>query len=34
MSDTFDFVIVGAGSGGSTLAGRLSEDNNTSVALL
>ena len=34
MSDTFDFVIVGAGSGGSTLAGRLSEDNKTSVALL
>lgn len=34
VSDTFDFVIVGAGSGGSTLAGRLSEDNNTSVALL
>ncbi|HEY0851602.1 MAG TPA: GMC family oxidoreductase N-terminal domain-containing protein [Bradyrhizobium sp.] len=34
MSDTFDFVIVGAGSGGSTLAGRLSEDKNTSVALL
>lgn len=34
MSDTYDFVIVGAGSGGSTLAGRLSEDKNTSVALL
>lgn len=34
MSDTFDFVIVGAGSGGSTLAGRLSEDSKTSVALL
>jgi len=34
VSDTFDFVIVDAGSGGSTLAGRLSEDNNTSVALL
>ncbi|MBA7480017.1 Alcohol dehydrogenase [acceptor] [subsurface metagenome] len=34
MSETFDFVIVGAGSGGSTLAGRLSEDKNTSVALL
>jgi choline dehydrogenase-like flavoprotein len=34
VSDTFDFVIVGAGSGGSTLAGRLSEDKNTSVALL
>ena len=34
MSETYDFVIVGAGSGGSTLAGRLSEDKNTSVALL
>src|SRR5262249_4403030 len=34
VGDTFDFVIVGAGSGGSTLAGRLSEDQNTSVALL
>ena len=34
VSDTFDFVIVGAGSGGSTLAGRLSEDRNTSVVLL
>ena len=34
VSDTFDFVIVGAGSGGSTLAGRLSEDQSTSVALL
>ena len=34
VNDTFDFVIVGAGSGGSTLAGRLSEDRNTSVVLL
>src|SRR5262245_51035738 len=34
VSETYDFVIVGAGSGGSTLAGRLSEDKNTSVALL
>ncbi len=30
----FDFVIVGGGSGGATLAGRLSEDGKTSVCLL
>jgi choline dehydrogenase-like flavoprotein len=34
VSDTFDFVVVGAGSGGCALAGRLSEDPQTSVALL
>jgi choline dehydrogenase-like flavoprotein len=34
MSDTFDFVVVGAGSGGCAVAGRLSEDPGTSVALL
>ena len=34
MSDTFDFVVVGAGSGGCAVAGRLSEDASTSVALL
>lgn len=34
MTDTFDFVVVGAGSGGCAVAGRLSEDTNTSVALL
>src|SRR5438552_12502780 len=34
VTDTFDFVIVGGGSGGSALAGRLSEDSGTSVALL
>ncbi len=34
MSDTFDFVVVGAGSGGCAVAGRLSEDAGTSVALL
>ena len=34
MSDTFDFVVVGAGSGGCAVAGRLSEDSATSVALL
>ena len=30
----FDYVIVGGGSGGATLAGRLSEDPNTTVCLL
>jgi choline dehydrogenase-like flavoprotein len=34
VTDTFDFVVVGGGSGGSTVAGRLSEGANTSVALL
>src|SRR4051812_38632327 len=34
VTDTFDFVVVGAGSGGCTVAGRLSEDPQTSVALL
>src|ERR1700758_58644 len=34
MSDEFDFVVVGAGSGGCAVAGRLSEDPATSVALL
>ena len=34
MTDTFDFVVVGAGSGGCAVAGRLSEDAGTSVALL
>ena len=34
MTDTFDFVVVGAGSGGCAVAGRLSEDASTSVALL
>ena len=31
---TFDYVIVGGGSGGATLAARLSEDPDTSVCLL
>jgi len=34
MTDEFDFVVVGAGSGGCAVAGRLSEDAATSVALL
>src|SRR4030088_3818068 len=34
MTGTFDFVVVGGGSGGCAVAGRLSEDPQTSVALL
>jgi choline dehydrogenase-like flavoprotein len=34
VTDTFDFVLVGAGSGGCTVAGRLSEDPTISVAVL
>ena len=34
MTDTFDFVVVGGGSGGCAVASRLSEDATTSVALL
>jgi choline dehydrogenase-like flavoprotein len=34
VADIFDFVVVGGGSGGCTVAGRLSEDPSTSVALL
>ncbi len=34
LDDGFDFVIVGAGSAGCALAGRLSEDRGTRVALL
>ncbi len=34
MSDTYDFIVVGGGSGGCAVAGRLSEDPATSVALL
>jgi choline dehydrogenase-like flavoprotein len=34
VTDTFDYVVVGAGSGGCTVAGRLSEDPAISVAVL
>lgn len=34
VTETFDFVVVGGGSGGCAVAGRLSEDFKTSVALL
>src|SRR6195952_427276 len=34
VTESFDFVVVGGGSGGSTVAGRLSEDTKTSVAVL
>jgi choline dehydrogenase-like flavoprotein len=34
VSNEFDFIVVGAGSGGCAVAGRLSEDAATSVALL
>jgi choline dehydrogenase-like flavoprotein len=34
MTDTFDYIVVGGGSGGCAVAGRLSEDAGVSVALL
>ena len=34
MADSFDFIVVGGGSGGCAVAARLSEDPQTSVALL
>ena len=34
MSDSFDYLVVGGGSAGCVMAGRLSEDPNTSLCLL
>src|ERR1700730_18659237 len=34
VTDAFDFVVIGGGSGGCAVAGRLSEDPKTSVAVL
>jgi choline dehydrogenase len=33
-ADTFDYVVVGSGAGGSVVAGRLVEDTKTTVCVL